>query len=95
MKLNTPAGVLQQHPHRDPLVQAELGQVVGRRSVQPDLALGHQLQHHGRGEGLGVAADPNPPVDRRLGALAQLGHPSAADPLAPFIVHAQRHSDET
>lgn len=85
-----PAGVLQQHPHRDPPVQPELGQVVYRRFVQPDPALGNQLQHHGRREGLDVAADPEVPVCRRLRLLAQPAHPGAADPLAELIFLSKR-----
>ncbi len=89
------AGVLQQHSYRDPPVQPELGQVTGHRVVQPDLALGHQLQHHGCDEGLGDAAHPEMPVRRRLRARAELAPPGAGGPLAPLIVHAHLHTEET
>jgi hypothetical protein len=70
-------------------------QVLGRRVVQPDPALGDQLQDHGGDEGLGVAADPDMPVRRRLGGLAQPAHPGRADPLAALVVDPQLYPCET
>jgi hypothetical protein len=63
--------VLQQHSHRDPLVQRELGQMGHHRGVQSECALGHQFQHQGRGESFCVAGDAEVSVDRRLRGAVQ------------------------
>jgi hypothetical protein len=77
------------------LLDPELGQVARDRGVEVEHTLGHQLQHHGRGEGLGVAAYPDVSVDRRLRTPAQLAQSGAAGPLALLVVHAHRHPGES
>jgi hypothetical protein len=56
-----PTGVVEQLPDGDALAaRDDTGQPALQAIVQPQLALGDQLQHHGGHERLGHAADPEP-----------------------------------
>jgi hypothetical protein len=56
-------------------------------STRVDAPLADELEHHGRDEGLGDAADAEPAVDRYRRAGVEVGHARAAQPVTGLAGH--------
>ncbi len=89
--LRQAAGLRQQLPHRD-VAAGQLRHVTAGGVVQPQPVFGHQPHHRHRGERLGVARDPDPPLGpHHRPPAAGLGRSRGERPL-PRVRQGPRHA---
>ncbi len=90
------AGLVEQPPDSDLVAVADrAGQPGLHGVVEAQPALGVEQQHHGRGERLGEAADPEPVLPSARPTALQVGHARRAEPGLGPVAHVgedPRHS---